>query len=1190
MNREKLEKLIKNFNLENLSDFLYDADLEENREDFSDYTNEKIFQDVQKIGDIETTDKKKVLVVAVKIKGDLSERSSRKKQYDLGKKILKRNSRYNAGIFIFYDKNGFFRFSLIYLTYSGTKAIPNSSRRYTYFVSPDPQITNKTFLSQIGDGDFSTLENIKKAFSVEKVTEDFYKDIANWYFWAVRESEFPKDVKAEENGKNIAIIRLITRLIFIWFMRKRGLISNDLFEKKKINSYLKDLSPKESTYYKAILQNLFFATLSTKKEERKFGSEKRFNRGWNEDYDNQYVFRYHELFKNSKDLKRYFDNIPFLNGGLFECLDDKRNGIIIDGFSRTKKNQPIIPNFLFFSNEQDVNLSLEYGNKKKKYKVRGLIDILSSYSFTIDENDPNDAEVALDPELLGKVFENLLASFNPETSSTARKATGSYYTPREIVDYMVTQSLKEYFKTHLKGVKELNKKIDQLFKKEENENPFKKDTSKKIVFLINNLRIVDPAVGSGAFPMGILNKLVFILGKLDPENILWKQTQLNAAKNIPDPKSQKDAIKSIERNFKDKNIDYFRKLYLIQKCIYGVDIQQIAVEIAKLRFFISLLVDEKLDKTKDNWGIEPLPNLDFKIMQGNSLISEFMGINFNDGDMKENKGSFNFKDDTNDLITEFQQKKNEFQNEPDKDKKENLKNEIDDLMIQIFETKLKKQKQGYFNKLKKIEEECSILPNREQREEIITKEKQKLSKKEGFDLEKFEVQLREFSGKNKVKPFFAWKLYFAEVFQGKNPGFDIVIGNPPYVRHEEIKDQKPLLQKMDYEVYNSTSDLYTYFYELSYRILNKKGVSIFISSNKWIRAKYGEKLREFFKNKTKIIELVDFGGHKVFETATVDTCIMQFMKEKPFNDYKINFVNISNDFEKENMLKYFQKNNQTILQRDLNLNGWTLADKKVLDLKKKIEKTGTPLKDWNVKIYFGIKTSFNEAFIINTKTKEKLCKEDPKLSKIIKPILRGRDIKKYGYKWAEKWIINTNFNLDIPKLYPIIFKRLKQFESKLKKRDDQGKNWWNLRACTYYHEFEKEKIVYQEMTNKSSFSWDIDKMYVNQSGYIITNANKYILCLLNSKLINQYFKLISQTLGIGAFRWIKQYIERIPIPKIFLKQQKPFIEIVDKILEKKKYNPDADTGDLERQIDEMVYDLYGLTEEEIKIIEESNKK
>ena len=529
------------------------------------------------------------------------------------KRIL-RETQSDVGIFIFYDEKDNFRFSLIYANYRGTRRNWSSFRRFTYFVSPE--LTNKTFLQRIGDSDFSSLKEIKEAFSVEKVTRAFYADIANWYFWAVQESEFPNDEK-EASNRNIAVIRLITRLIFIWFMKEKGLIQKALFNYNDISGFLKDASPENTTYYKAILQNLFFATLNTKIEERDFRNEVRGYKGYNPDFGKHYVFRYQQLFKNPQDIESYFNKIPFLNGGLFECLDDKDNRIYIDGFTATKKHQPEVPNFLFFSDETEVDLNEVYDTKNKKYKVMGLLNILSSYNFTIDENVPDDQEVALDPELLGKVFENLLASFNPETASTARKATGSYYTPREIVDYMVTQSLKAYFKSNLndnpvmsieevkplachcevaKGnrsnlkiapplIDVLDHKLEQLFSVDNNENPFSELDTLKMVKLTDNLRIVDPAVGSGAFPMGILNKLVFILSKLDPENKLWKETQIKAVEaSVSDPILKNKLKEQIQAQFAEKNFDYGRKLYLIQKCIYGVDIQQIAVEIAKLRF------------------------------------------------------------------------------------------------------------------------------------------------------------------------------------------------------------------------------------------------------------------------------------------------------------------------------------------------------------------------------------------------------------------------------------------------------------------------------------------------------------------------------------------------------------------------------------------------------------------------------
>jgi len=727
------------------------------------------------------------------------------------------------------------------------------------------------------------LDSIQEAFSVEPITKQFYEKLQRWYFWAIKNVEFPKDAEQETNGREVAIIRLITRLMFIWFMKVRYLIPADLFDEENISKILKDVSAEESTYYKAILQNLFFATLNTKQEERKFRSEIRGAKGYNPDYGNHNVFRYQSLFSDSALIEKLFGKIPFLNGGLFECLDyktkDENERKYIDGFTATKENQPKVPNFLFFSETEKVDISSFFGKSDKTYEVEGLINLLNSYNFTIDENEPDDIEVALDPELLGSIFENLLASYNPETATTARKATGSFYTPREIVNYMTIESLKQYFKTNLESSSGIVEKLESLINAASSENPFDEETTKQLIKLINDLRVVDPAVGSGAFPMSILNKLVFILGKLDPENKQWKQSQIDGVKkSVSDSVVQRKLIEQIERQFKEKNADYGRKLYLIEKCIYGVDIQQIAVEIAKLRFFISLLVDEKIefDDPENNYGIEPLPNLEFKLMQGNSLISTYAGIDFNDNkneeigtslkekhtqikeikskqkeveseflkilngenrhDKKlkkeldvidkakrrleselkkiENSKESSGSDEHKKLIKEFEELKNQYQNEADNKIKKELRDKIDKAIIKIFEEKIS----AHFPELKRIEENAKLLPKEEQRKKYITEEKQKLTKKLGFDIEQVEKDLITYTEGRKAKGFFLWNIYFAEVFSQKG-GFDVVIGNPPYVSapsmvKRDSKMRDAIINTKRYTTLYQKWDLYIPFMEL----------------------------------------------------------------------------------------------------------------------------------------------------------------------------------------------------------------------------------------------------------------------------------------------------------------------------------------------------------------------------------------
>lgn len=318
--------------------------------------------------------------------------------------------------------------------------------------------------------------------------------------------------------------------------------------------------------------------------------------------------------------------MPFLNGGLFECLDRKGpdgKSIRIDCFSENIKHQKrlTVPDYLFFGEEQTVDLSEIYGDKRKnKETVRPLIGILNSYKFTIAENTPIEEEVALDPELLGKVFENLLVSYNPETKTTARKQTGSFYTPREIVNYMVDESLIAYLLNHLPNVKDAEKKLRQIFEYNEQTHEFDHTLVSILINAIDECKILDPACGSGAFPMGVLPRLVFLLHKLDPHNKQWKQKQLDKAMNIDDADARENLLEDIEDSFENNEMDYGRKLFLIENCIYGVDIQPIAGQIAKLRFFISLIVDQRTDPKRKNLGIRPLPNLETKFVAANTLI------------------------------------------------------------------------------------------------------------------------------------------------------------------------------------------------------------------------------------------------------------------------------------------------------------------------------------------------------------------------------------------------------------------------------------------------------------------------------------------------------------------------------------------------------------------------------------------
>ncbi len=388
-----------------------------------------------------------------------------------------------------------------------------------------------------------------------------------------------------------------------------------------------------------------------------------------------------------------------------------------------------------------------------------------------------------------------------------------------------------------------------------------------------------------------------------------------------------------------------------------------------------------------------------------------------------------------------------------------------------------------------------------------------------------------------------WNELFPEIMVN---GFDVVIGNPPYVRQEMIKELKPLLKKR-YKTFTGTADLFVYFYELAYNLLKDRGLNGFICSNKFFRAKYGEKLREMILTKTAIKNIVDFNGVKIFEDATVDSAITILEKGyKKDNTFQISFKNLENFF--------------SMAQNDLTKESFTFLSPKELAIKKKIEKIGIPLKEWDIKINYGIKTGFNEAFIIDGAKREELIRADRKSEEIIKPILRGRDIKRYSYKFADKWLIYIPWDFEIDN-YPAIKEHLSKYYNKLSKRPEVKANRYNWYALSrygsdYVEEFEKEKIIWAEMTDMNNFMWDDEKYYINQTCYFMTNTNKYMLAVLNSKIIYFYIHMIASNLGTGAIRWIKQYIEKLPIPQI-PKSIKKYLDNINYLLnmpKKAKYD------------------------------------
>jgi type I restriction-modification system DNA methylase subunit len=1030
---------------------------------------------------------------------------------------------------------------------------------------------------------FDTLHTAwEEIFNVELLNQRFYKELANWYFWALPQVDFPADLEPdEEKRRATGLIRLLTRLIFCWFIKEKGLIPETLFHRADLDGILKDFDPDSSDssqYYQAILQNLFFATLNQRMGKdskgelyRHFVPDEGFlkNRK-NHDLNNYY--RYEKLFNGSQEeALQHFADIPFLNGGLFECLDrrdeDASKTFYLDGFSRISNKRPRVPNHLFFAEKQrGIDLSEAYGRKDRgKEEVSGLIRILNRYKFTIVENTPIDQEIALDPELLGKVFENLLASYNEETKTTARKQTGSFYTPRPIVDYMVDESLKSYLAQALTEKTGMQREdaeagLDILFAYTEREHAFSDREKRVLIRAIDDCKILDPACGSGAFPMGVLHKLVYILGKLDPGNKLWRQKQIEAAEAIPDSTAREAAITAIEEAFDKNEDDYGRKLYLIENCLYGVDLQPIAIQISKLRFFISLICDQKTNRDKaKNHGIRPLPNLETKFVAADTLIG-----------LPEMEQSL--------LV------------DPRVDE---IEREIESLYHRHFGIQRRDQKLALQRRINELRRELgdilaeSLMAPTKARHVAAWDPFDPQASSDFFDpFWMFGI----FAGKQTKKSSTSLTGSFSAIADDEltatkteSTGFDIIIGNPPYIQIQKFpKAQKDKWVEQGFETYAATADIYCLFYEKGAQLLKDGGSLVYITSNKWMRAGYGEKLRAYLSSKVDTESVLDFGMAQNFGAATTYTCITRFYKQKP-DDRVLSCYASDDKAAMADPEGYFLKN--AVEQPNLSKDPWVVLSKERQEIKTLVEAQGIPLKKWDLVINYGIKTGFNDAFYITAEQRDALIAEDPKSAEIIVPLLRGRNLQRYGTYWNGEYMINTHNGIrlkgipriDVERNYPSIWNYLKTYETQLTQRQDQGVHWSNLRNCAYLEEFFKPKIILQEIAITLPFFFDTDSMFMDTTCFMLNSSSErleYLTAILNSSTFRCCFKDNFPEYSGNAYRMKKIFIEKIPIKKPTQVEANLFEKLVPIIQSAKAEGQASAYTFLESLIDACVMECY----------------
>ena len=750
----------------------------------------------------------------------------------------------------------------------------------------------------------------------------------------------------------------------------------------------------------------------------------------------------HDSAEVAEVIKERRGEVPFLNGGLFEMQDyDNRNAIHI-------------PNDAFAE----------------------ILKLFERYNFTVTESTPIDIEVAVDPEMLGKVFEELV---------TGRHDTGSYYTPRPVVSFMCRESLKICLHNKTDETPECLQAFIDDGDATEIRNP------EKVLHVLQTLRICDPACGSGAYLLGMMGELLRL------------RDALFQSKKV-DPKST-----------------YQRKLDIIQKNLYGVDKDEFAVNIAMLRLWLSLAVDYEDDTP------EPLPNLDYKVAAGDSLT----------GPAPE---QISLASRLIDQIQEHQ------------------------AAYLVTHTDTEKQRLR----------------------EAIAELKESLQEWQVSDDE------------------FVWQVEFPEVFQ--EGGFDIVIGNPPYVDQRRIRTLKPTLKKQFPEVYTGTADLYVYFYKRGIELLCSGGILTYISSNTFLRVEFGKKLRVFFTDKICLHRLLDFGSVPVFK-ATVDTCIFLGENTAPNGEAffaatfreKADIPRLSEAFEQQAFSMY---------ACDFSPDGWVLTSPETHNLLNKLQQVGTPLGEYvNGNFYRGLTTGCNDAFVISKSVRQRLIAEDASVKKLIKSSLRGRTLKdgKWKLSLVDEYmiVIESSTNKEWPwseatndseaeqifaNTYPVIYQHLVGYRDKLITRDDQGRFYWELRSCAYYAEFEKPKIIYPHFAKSLYVYYDPAKVYGVNTIYFIPTDDISILAILGSKLFDWYARWKFQTLqdpwAGGSLLFKKVSMEEVPIADRTAAQKAELSRLVEQILA----DPQSDgVRDIEQEIDELVYQLYGLTDAEIELIKQT---
>lgn len=1089
MSKELLQKVIGDGVADNLNAFFLEISNSYSEiDDILDGYDDDKFTDFKTLGEINISPTEKLVVVTANVTDDLTERSGKKAQYEKAKKILKYLQRYDTGIFVFSDSNKNFRFSLVYGTPDATRTVWSNFRRFTYFASPS--LTNKTFKDRVGECSFASLDIVKDAFSVEKVNKQFYAEIAKYYYRLTGKSGYSKELYLpsirEDDSKKFEefSVRLIGRIIFCWFLRHKK--SSAGIPVIPIEVLSLGAAQTQANYYHSILEPLFFEVMNKPIKERR------------------------PLMIPQSAM------IPFLNGGLFE---------------------PHINDY--YQNSPNYGLKIPDG------WFRDFFSVLEQYNFTIDENSTVDADVSVDPEMLGRIFENLLAEVVPETGETARKATGSYYTPRIIVDYMVEQSLKQYLVTKTAIPED---KVSALLSYDDEYVGLNDDQKSSLVTALKDITVIDPACGSGAFPIGILHRMLMVMEKVDPKLEIWRRQYLDSL----DPIVRQIVMKNIRR----ENWAYIRKLMIIRDSIYGVDIQPIAVEIAKLRCFLSLVVDELVMDNEENRDIEPLPNLEFKFVAANSLIG--------------------------------------------------LPKIASQSAFGVTET---------INKLKELRETYlgSFAADKLQIEKDFRATQQKLFK-ENVEWAISDTLVKQLT---RWDPFSyeSCNWFEQEWMFGVTGGFDIVIANPPYLKERDNKNTFEIVNQSTFgKIYHQGKmDFWYYFLHKAIDIVKKDGIIAYITSRYWLNSVGAKKLIRRVKEELSFIYFIDIGKLKIFDEVAGQHMVAIYQKTKSkveFRYKKLTFdlSGISQESDSENVKILTLSNKQIFTDNDeivLEKLGFKLSNIQLLgqitDTSVGIQESPDKLSNKQIKNVGKPGYVVGQGVFVLTKSEVENINPNTIERKILKKYLDPNDVEKYYINFRDKYIIYSDDEIKRKIEEDKNYLNTKKHLDHLRFFITSSNKPYGLHRPRERKYFDNPKIIFKNMFTNVGFSLDVhDNYYFGFSFSSILQKDtrydlKYILAILNSSFAENWFYKNGKKRGAGVDIGVEK-LRLFPIKDISPTSQKPFVLLVDQIIdftEDKDYfnNPikQAKVKEYERQIDQLVYKLYVLTPEEIAVVEGSVK-